>query len=312
MTMFDLSNSILQEIKIDSLVKRNIKLLIKRDDLIHSEVSGNKWRKLKYNVELCRSNKKKGILTFGGAFSNHLLATASACNHLQLKSIGLVRGDELNENSNDTLQNCSRLGMKLFFLSRDEYKLRYEKAYIEAVSIKHPNYQIVPEGGANYHGMIGCQEIMNDIEEQVNHVFVAQGTSTTSCGIAMSLKKNQFLHVIPVLKKYDSIGEMNNLFLDAGMKKEEINLLMKKVKEYPQYHFGGYGKYNEGLLLFISNFYKQYNLKLDPIYTGKVMFGLLEIIQESSFDNSTVLFIHTGGLQGVKGIEHKSGIQLFN
>ncbi len=309
--MFNLSNSIIQELNIESLNKRGIRVLVKRDDLIHNEVSGNKWRKLKYNVELCKSRKKEGILTFGGAFSNHLLATAAACHKIGLQSIGLVRGNELNKNSNETLQNCSKLGMKLVFLPRSEYKLRYEKAFIESVSIDYPNYHIVPEGGANYHGMIGCQEILKEIEEEVDHVFVAQGTSTTSCGLAMALNENQTLHAVPVLKKYDSIGEMTNLFRGSGMDEESIKPMLQKVKVYDQYHFGGYGKYTEGLLLFINEFYKKHQLKLDPIYTGKVMFALLDIIQDQSFENSTVIFIHTGGLQGIKGIEKRSGYSFF-
>lgn len=309
--MFDVSNSITEEIIIDSLKQRGINLFVKRDDLIHSVVSGNKWRKLKYNVELCKSRKKKGILTFGGAFSNHLVATAATCQSIGIESIGLVRGDELNENSNETLRECADLGMELIFLPRAEYKLRYEKAYIEAISIKHPNYFIVPEGGANYHGMIGCQEIMQEVKEKIDHVFVAQGTSTTSCGIAMSLKEHQQLHVVPALKAYDSISEMKNLFRQSGMDEESMNELLENVKVHNEYHFGGYGKYTDGLLLFIREFHKKNNLKLDPIYTGKVMFALLTIIQDKSFDNSSVLFIHTGGLQGVNGVEKRSGLKLF-
>lgn len=309
--MFDLSKSVVQEINVNSLSEKGIRLLVKRDDLIHKEVSGNKWRKLKYNIELCVSRKKEGVLTFGGAYSNHLLATASACRELGISSIGLVRGDELNENSNETLQNCVKLGMKLVFLPRSEYKLRYEKAFIEAISIQYPNYHIVPEGGANYHGMIGCQEIMNEIDEEVDHIFVAQGTSTTSCGIAMSLTEKQRLHVVPVLKKYDSIGEMKNLYLGGGMDNESIDTLLNRVEVHDQFHFGGYGKYTTELLKFISKFYINYNLKLDPIYTGKLMFALLEVLENEAFDNSTILFIHTGGLQGVSGVEKKSGIVLF-
>ncbi len=309
--MYNLSNSIVQELMIDSLSERGIRLLVKRDDLIHEEVSGNKWRKLKYNIELCKARKKSGILTFGGAYSNHLLATASACKHIGVSSIGIVRGDELNRNSNDTLRKCSELGMELVFLPRNEYKLRHEKAYVESLSIEYPNFHIVPEGGANYHGMIGCQEIMNEVNENVDHVFVAQGTSTTSCGIAMSLKEKQVLHVVPVLKKYDSIGEMKSLFYGSGMDSEAVDFLTSKVKVYNEYHFGGYGKYNSELLLFISNFFKNHQLKLDPIYTGKTMFALVETLKDETFDNSTVLFIHTGGLQGVKGIEEKSGVILY-
>ena len=310
--MFDLRNSILQEIKIDNLNQRSIRLLVKRDDLIHPQVSGNKWRKLKYNVELCKARKNKGILTFGGAFSNHLLATASACNGLEIKSIGVVRGDELTAESNPTLRECASLGMQLVFVSREEYKLKYEKAYVESLAIKYPSFLIVPEGGANYHGMIGCQEILQEIDEKVDHVFVPQGTSTTSCGLLLGLKEEQKLHVVPVLKGYQSIAEMQSIFLRSGMDQSAINELITSVVVHDEFHFGGYGKYNDGLLMFIREFYKNYELKLDPIYSGKLMFALLEILQDASFDNSTVLFVHTGGLQGVRGVEERSGFRLFD
>ena len=278
--MFDVSKSVVQELKIDTLKSRGIRLLVKRDDLIHPVVSGNKWRKLKYNVELCKARKNKGILTFGGAFSNHLVATAATCQSLGVESIGIVRGEELNESSNQTLIDCKNLGMQLIFTTRSEYKSRNEKVFIERMSIKYPNFLIVPEGGANYHGIVGCQEILKEVDEDIDHVFVAQGTSTTSCGIAMSLKEEQQLHVVPVLKGYQSLSEMNDLFLKGG-----IN-----------------GEFTEGLLFFIANFFRNNRLKLDQVYTGKVMFALLDIIQSDYYDNSTVLFVHTGGLQGLRGV----------
>ena len=309
--MLNTDNSILQEIEINSLKERGISLFVKRDDLIHSTISGNKWRKLKYNVASCLAKKKQGILTFGGAYSNHLIATASTCEKAGLKSFGIVRGDELNEDSNDTLRACAKLGMELFFVSREEYRLRIEKAYIEGLSIKHPNYLIVPEGGSNYHGMIGCQEILGEIDFKPDHIFVAQGTTTTSCGLAMGLRENQKIHVVPVLKGFNSLEEMKALYLQCGMDNEWIEQLMCTVQVYDEYHFGGYGKYNTGLLDFIKEFYLKYSLKLDPVYTGKTMYALMKEVECESFNNSTLLFIHTGGLQGISPIEKKSGVKLF-
>jgi len=309
--MLNTDQSIVEEIEINVLKERGISLFVKRDDLIHETISGNKWRKLKYNVESCLSKKKQGILTFGGAFSNHLVATASTCQKAGVSSIGIVRGDELNEESNDTLKTCVELGMKLLFVSREEYKLRIEKAYVEGLSIKHPNYLIVPEGGANYYGMIGCQEILKEIDFDPDHIFVAQGTTTTSCGIAMGLKETQKLHVVPALKGFNSLEEMNGMYLQCGMDNEWIEQLLNTVEVHAEYHFGGYGKYNSELLEFIKEFYLSYSLKLDPIYTGKTMFALMKEIQNESFNNSTVLFIHTGGLQGIPGIEARTGEKLF-
>jgi len=127
----------------------------------------------------------------------------------------------------------------------------------------------------------------------------------------MSLKENQQLHVVPVLKGYHSLSEMSKLFFQAAMDEQMIKELLKKVKVHGKYHFGGYGKYTDGLLLFIQDFYQNHRLKLDQVYTGKVMFALLDVIQNNSFDNSTVLFIHTGGLQGVSGVEKRSGFKLY-
>ena len=309
--MLNTDKSVVQEIEISSLKNRGISLFVKRDDLIHKTISGNKWRKLKYNIESCVTNKKQGIITFGGAYSNHLIATASACHKTGLKAIGIVRGDELNSTSNETLKACSQLGMELVFVSRDDYNLRIEKAYIEGLSIKYPNYLIVPEGGANYYGMIGCQEILKEIEFKPDHVFVAQGTTTTSCGLAMGLNENQSIHVIPALKGFNSLGEMKGLYLQSGMDAEWIEQLLSNVEVHDEFHFGGYGKFNLELLNFIKNFHKSHSLKLDPIYTGKAMFALVKEINDKSYDNTNVLFIHTGGLQGVDSIEEKSGFKLF-
>ena len=309
--MLNTSQSILQAIEIPSLKNRGVSLFVKRDDLIHETISGNKWRKLKYNIESCVVKKKQGILTFGGAYSNHLIATASACQKAGIKSIGIVRGDELTSESNETLKACSELDMELVFVSRSDYKMRIEKAYTEGLSIKYPNYLIVPEGGANYHGMIGCQEILKEIKFKPDHIFVAQGTTTTSCGLALGLNEEQKIHVVPVLKSFDSLGEMRNLYMQCGMDNDWIEQLLRNVKVHDEYHFGGYGKYSSELLEFIREFYLSYKLKLDPIYTGKTMFALMNEIQNKSFDNSKVIFIHTGGIQGKSGIEEKSGELLF-
>lgn len=307
----DVKRSILQEIKVESFKNRGISLLIKRDDLIDSEISGNKWRKLKYNIELCHSKKKEGILTFGGAFSNHLVATAAACKRVNLKSIGMVRGEELNPESNSTLKRCVELGMELVFISREEYALRNDKALHETIGADYPSFQIVNEGGANYYGMIGCQEIMTEIEEVIDHVFVAQGTTTTSCGILFGLKDHQKMHVVPVLKGFDSMAEMSELFWKTGIDKETVNDLLERVIVHPDAHFGGYAKFTPELIDFIRSFYVEFDIQLDPVYTGKAMFELMRQLESPSFDNSKVLFIHTGGLQGIPGIEEQLGEKLF-
>lgn len=294
---FITTKSILQHIEHPILSKHAVKLYVKRDDLIHNEVSGNKWRKLKYNFEQFTISKKERILTFGGAYSNHLLATASACNLHDIPSIGIVRGEELSKNSNSILQRCSTLGMELVFISRMEYGMRSDKEYLEELSLEYPNSFIIPEGGANYLGIIGCQEIMNEIEVDFDEVFVAQGTSTTSCGLLLS-NKTKSLNVIPVLKGYESITEMTQLLSRTGVDRELIDDLMKKVTVYENAHFGGYAKVNEELLRFIQKVEHEMNLPLDKVYTSKAFFALMESVENGKLDNKKVLFVHTGGLYG--------------
>ena len=310
--MFDLSKSVLDEVIDDNLSSRGIHLFVKRDDLIHSEVSGNKWRKLKYNVQQCQTNKKEGILTFGGAFSNHLLATASACHAIGLKSVGIVRGDELNAQSNHTLRRCSELGMEMKFLSREEYRMSPDKSFLADLGYEFPNFHIVPEGGANYYGMIGCQEILKEIEADFDAVFVAQGTTTTSCGLLMGLKEEQELFAVPVLKGFDSEKEMHTIFEYSGIEKEWLEDAFGKLNILNEFHFGGYGKYDDELLQFIRSFYLKNEIKLDPIYTGKAMFALMKELEDEKWNGKSIVFIHTGGIQGVPSVEEKSGVKLFD
>lgn len=297
MELFDTSKSILQEIKLDSRF-RNVRLLVKRDDLIHPEVSGNKWRKLKYNIELVQFQKKDGILTFGGAYSNHLLATAAACKLAGLKSIGVVRGEELTESSNRNLERCAELGMELKFIPREEYDARNEKFVQETWKEDYPFYLLVPEGGANYYGMVGCQEIRKELPDGIDHLFVAQGTTATSCGLLVGLEENTKLHVVPVLKGFDAKREMTKQLFPFLIDDESIQEYLNRVEVHSEAHFGGYGKWNTDLVDFISNCEKEYDLPLDKIYTGKAFYALMNWLEKQDFQTpQTIVFLHTGGLQ---------------
>ncbi len=309
--MYSTEKSILQEIHSDELKDRNTRLYLKRDDLIDEEVSGNKWRKLKMNIEQLKSQKKDGLLTFGGAFSNHLLATASSCHKAGIQSIGMVRGQELSENSNETLKRCAELGMKLVFISREEYNLRNDKEYWKELAEEYTNYYIVPEGGANFYGLIGCQDIIREVNVEFDSVFVAQGTTATSCGILVGLGEEKNLHVVPVLKGFDSKKEMRNLLNFSFFDEEFTEQLIEKVIVLDEYHFGGYASYTEELIEFIQAFHRIHGIPLDHVYTGKAMFALFSELKKGNLDNKSVLFIHTGGLQGVKFLEKKEGIRLW-
>ena len=309
--LYSTEKSILEKLSFPILEEKNIELFVKRDDLIDTEVSGNKWRKLKYNIEQALANKNNSIVTFGGAFSNHLVATAAACKLIGIRCVGIVRGEELNSNSNETLKRCAEHGMELKFVTRSEYALRNDSLYLKDIHLEFENSFVVPEGGANFYGMIGCQDIIKEIEQDFDHVFIAQGTTTTSCGVLMALSEKTKLHVVPVLKGFDSLSEMRNLLNYTLFDEELTEELLNRVTVHSNAHFGGYGKYDLELLDFIKQFYHENNIKLDPIYTGKVMFELIKNIKENKLSNSKVLFIHTGGLQGIEGVEKKQGYSLF-
>ena len=283
------NKSIVHEFNIPTLNDSKFELFVKRDDLIHDEFSGNKLRKLKFNIKAAREQNYRGILTFGGAYSNHLLATASACHYFGIQSIGIVRGDELIENSNKLLMRCFQLGMNLIFYSRNQYD------NIKKMSGKYlfngKEYWAVPEGGANLEGIKGCREIVSNYK--FDYIITAQGTSTTSLGILLELTASQKLIVVPVLKGYNSILEMKTLLNDNDV----FESLQDKVIVLDQYHFGGYAKTNDELDHFITMFNETNQFRIEPVYTGKVMFALKHWIESNKIDkNKKVLFVHTGGL----------------
>lgn len=306
--MPSINKSILHPIDLPEFKKANVEVLVKRDDLIHPEISGNKLRKLKYNIEHMIEIGMKGILTFGGAYSNHLLATAALCNKKKIPSIGIVRGDELTPLSNNTLKRCNELNMQLLFVSRIEYKKREDTDYIEKIQKTHSDYWIVPEGGANQLGIKGCTEIMKETPNDFDGVFLAQGTTTTSCGVLLSHPKNTTLHAVPVLRGFDSLGEMKKR-TGNGVTWNEIK---SQIEIHSEYHFGGYGKYTNDLLEFIRKIYRETNLPLDPVYTGKAFYALFDNVVNGKLNNMRILFIHTGGLKTVESIESRENITLHS
>lgn len=264
------------------------KLFVKRDDLIHAEISGNKWRKLKWNIIKAVENNCKLINTYGGAYSNHLLATASVGNELNLKTRAFVRGDELNYNSNHILKRCYNLNMEIVFLSRTEYgKVKYSNG-VDPLN----NYVWnIPEGGANREGVMGCKEIMDETDNNYDYVIIAQGTTTTSLGVLSSLNPKTKLIVVPVLKGFDSIGEMKKIACRCN-----LPIDLSKVLVLDQYHFGGYAKTDIHLNQFVSNFNETNSFNIEQTYTGKSLFAMSDFIIREKLMNKRMLFIHTGGL----------------
>ncbi len=274
---------------------------IKRDDLIDPVISGNKWRKLKYNIEKAKNNKNTGVITFGGAYSNHLIATAQAAYKFGLSSIGIVRGDELNSQSNETLRSCNRLGMELVFVTREEYRLRSSKDYITNLHHEYPNNWLVPEGGANYYGAIGCQEILDNKKVLYDHIYVASGTGTTAAGILSASKGDTKVHAVSALKGDFLVEDIRKMMWSILSDDETVDEFMLRLDLNTEMHLGGYGKTNESLFNLIRSFFDQTGVPLEPIYTGKALMALINDIEKGVVKSSDrILFVHSGGLQGGK------------
>ena len=258
-----------QHIVLSVLKEKNIELYIKREDQIHPLVSGNKFRKLKYNLQEATNQQKKTLLTFGGAFSNHIVATAVAGTLHGFRTIGIIRGDELGKDvaktlaNNSTLRKASEYGMKFEFISREYYREKTRPQFIETLQEKHGDFYSIPEGGTNELAIKGCEEILTTEDSQFDYICSCVGTGGTISGIINNAKDHQKVLGFPALK-----GDfLENEILKYAKKQENWEL----IKEY---HFGGYGKYTDELIHFINRFKSETDIPLDPIYTGKMMFGV--------------------------------------
>ena len=274
----------------------HISLTIKREDLIHPFVSGNKFRKLKYNLLKAKAENKETLLTFGGAFSNHIAAVAYAGKEQGFKTIGIIRGDELLDKiqENPTLKFAQENGMQFEFVSREEYRLKSEKSFIEKLKDKFGDFYLVPEGGTNELAVKGCEEILTEEDSLFNYVCCAVGTGGTISGLINNALPNQKILGFPALK-----GDFLNDEIRIFANKDNWNLIS-------DYHFGGYGKINLELIEFINSFFEETTVPLDPIYTGKMVFGVIDLISKNYFPaHSKILLIHTGGLQGIDGMNIK-------
>lgn len=282
-----------QEIK---LVNAKVSLFIKREDLIHPVVSGNKYRKLKYNLLQAKSDNTSVLLTFGGAFSNHIAAVAFAGQQNGFATIGIIRGDELQDKvqENPTLAFAQKCGMKLVFVSRDEYRLRNESSYQEGLRQRFGEFYLVPEGGTNELAIKGCEEILNTNDAEYDYVCCAVGTGGTIAGLINSARPGQKILGFPALK-----GDFLREDICRFAKNDNWELIS-------DYHFGGYGKINAQLVEFINQFYRENKIPLDPVYTGKMVFGIYDLIEKGFFpENSKILLVHTGGLQGIQGMNKR-------
>lgn len=272
---------------------KNVELYIRREDLIHPYISGNKFRKLKYNIEEAQKLQKKTLLSFGGAYSNHIAALAYAGKLYGFNTIGVIRGEELENNflQNPTLQFAVSCGMQLYFVSRDEYRNKSTAVNLEKYQNRFGDFYLVPEGGTNSLAVKGCQEILTETDSKYDFICTAVGTGGTISGLINSSFNNQKVLGFPALK-----GD----FLDNEIAKYATKTNWKLISDY---HFGGYGKVSSELINFLNLFYKQNNIPLDPVYTGKMVFGIVDLLSKDYFPKgSKILIIHTGGLQGITGM----------
>lgn len=275
---------------------------MKREDEIHPYISGNKFRKLKYNLLEAKAQGKQSLLTFGGAFSNHIAAVAEASRLLNFKSIGIIRGEELGRDllktlaQNTTLNRAYEAGMQFYFVSRTDYRLKSQLPQVKSI-MTHQNPYIIPEGGTNQFAVKGCQEILTKNDHNFNVITCALGTSGTFAGLIEAAQPHQNLIGFPALK--------GNFF-----SRDISKYTTKSNWQLEHYHFGGYAKYTPELIHFINSFKHQYGIALDPIYTGKMMFGLFEMIKSGQFSKNTrILAIHTGGLQAIKDFNRRLALK---
>ena len=273
-----------------------VELHIRREDLIHPFVSGNKFRKLKYNLIEAKKQHFESILTFGGAYSNHIAATAFAAQENGLRSIGIIRGDELADKMDDnpTLAFAKSCGMVFKFISREAYRNKYEVDFLEELANEFGKFYLLPEGGTNDLAVRGCEEILTPKDAVYDVICTCVGTGGTIAGIINSSFSHQKILGFPALK---------GGFLQKDIRKFAINENWSLIDDY---HFGGYGKVSPELIDFMNWFSNEYKILLDPIYTSKMVFGVMDMIKKNYFpDNSKILIIHSGGLQGIEGMNKK-------
>ncbi|MDX1463113.1 MAG: pyridoxal-phosphate dependent enzyme, partial [Marinirhabdus sp.] len=268
----------------------------KREDELHPMVSGNKFRKLKYTVAEAVSTGKQALLTFGGAYSNHIAAVAAAGKEMQLPTMGYIRGEELREHytENPTLAFAERCGMTLVFISRQEYREKDSEAYLAKLKRDYPNAYILPEGGTNALAVRGCSEILTPSDAQFDYICTPVGTGGTMAGLVKSAKPSQTVVGYSVLRGTFQSEEIEKYTSNS-------NYILKD-----SYCFGGYAKIDSTLVRFMNTFKAENGILLDPVYTAKMMYGILNDINGGFFPkNSRILAIHTGGLQGIAGMNQR-------
>jgi len=304
--------SVEQDVPSAFLNEKGIQITIKRDDLIHDEVSGNKWRKLKWNIDNAIQSERATILTFGGAHSNHIAASAAAAKLHGLKSIGIIRGEEVDL-ENPTLKKAAENGMEIYRVSRSEFREIEDRDYIESLRHRFGPFYLIPQGGQNHYGVQGCSEIMSELTREYDRIFVACGTATTLSGMAIANKIGADIYGVSALKGGDFLFEtvksyVRKTFNDAETEED----ILSKIHLITDTHFGGYAKIKPELIRFMRNFAAETGVKLDPVYTGKTAFAMYDLAKKIDLSKTeNWLLIHSGGMQGIPAMEEREAINIY-
>jgi 1-aminocyclopropane-1-carboxylate deaminase len=290
---------LLEKINDQLFTDKQLQVFVLRLDKLHPLTGGNKHFKLKYNFQEAKEQNYSCILSFGGAYSNHIAALAAAAKAEGLRSVGVIRGDELRDDANPTLKAAAANGMQFLFETREGYRDKYSPKFIDTLKNNYGDFFMVPEGGSNAHAVKGCMEIKDLIPIPFDHVILACGTGCTIAGLALSLEAQQEAIGIPVLKGAEFLEQdIRQLQLEYS---ETYNdkILLKMPRLIHAYHFGGYAKSTKALEDFKNNFEQTTQIPLDKIYTVKTFFALYDLAAKDHFPpGKTIVIIHTGGLQG--------------
>lgn len=277
------------------LKQKRIELFIKRDELIHPVIQGNKWRKLKYNLQLAQQQGHSKLLSFGGAYSNHLHALAKAAQLCHFNSIGIVRG-EATSPLNPCLQDCQNWGMQLEFITRREYREKHNTHFIQSLHQRYGDFYLIPEGADNAAGRQGCAEVLHELDSQYDVICCEVGSGAM---LSALIENNPFPD-----SRYLGFSVLKNQQLDQHITQQlkPLNTAQTDWRINHEYHFGGFARSTPELIEFIINFKDEFNIQLEPVYSGKMLYGIFDLIKQDYFtEGSRICAIHGGGLQGLRG-----------
>lgn len=297
-----LTNSKLEEVHLPLLKTHGVRFSVKREDTLHTEISGNKWHKLKYNIDEMKRQGFDLAASFGGPFSNHLHALSFAGKELGFKTIGFVRG-EVQQPLNPTLQDATNWGMQLIPVSREVYRQKNKLELIEKLIAPFSPCYVIPEGGANKLAVKGCSELAEIISQQaldIDVICAPCGTGATLAGLVSGASVKKILGFSALKNNHDLEGDINALLTECGTSEKQNWQLIH------DYHFGGFAKITSELVVFMDEWLEQTGITLDPIYTAKMFYGICDMIKKGCFKKGEhIVALHTGGLQGLRGMQAK-------